>query len=403
MSSSNLISAPTSLTPLCNPWKWKDALTHIDTTNPISTSILGSTGSIGKYALDIARAHPGRFKIVALCAAGSNIPGLIEQILEFKPELVSVESAAVATQLRNQFPRLQIELGTAGSIMAAQAGKLVVAAISGVAGLKSTITALQNDAVVALANKESIVCGASILAKIKSGTLIPVDSEHSSLAQLLLGVTDITHVQSLTLTASGGPFLERDISTFASITPAEAIRHPKWNMGAKISIDSSTLVNKALEWFEAVYLFGISKVEIVVHPQSIVHACVSLQDGATLANLSYPDMKLPIGFAMGVGDRIPGLVKPLDLARLGQLSFLPLDAERFPAIPLAARALSLGVFGTCLYSLANEVAVERFCAETLSYPEIVQFIAKALSLIPSAPIESTESVEDLIEQVRSIT
>lgn len=387
---------------LCNPKKWSDARAFLAGTQRIDITILGCTGSIGRAALEIVREHPDRFKVVGLGCAGSNLAQFADQITEFGPRLISVESLSAAAQLASRFPKLQLAIGASGAVEVAKAGKLVIAAISGVAGLQSTVAALENDAIVALANKESIVCGVEILRKIRTGMLIPVDSEHSSLAQLMLGVTDIEHVSSLTLTASGGPFLNRDLSTFSSITLQEAIRHPKWRMGAKISIDSSTLVNKALEWFEAVYLFGFSQVNIVIHPQSIVHACVSLRDGATLANLSYPDMKLPIGFAMGVGDRFPGLVKSLDLTKLGNLSFMAVDEARFPSITLARDAIALEAFGTCLYSLANEVAVERFSRGELLYTEIVQFISKALSKLSFRPIHSIEAVENLLHQVRSL-
>jgi len=372
--------------------------------------VLGSTGSIGRSALDIVRRFPLRFKVVALSAGGTNEAMLAAQIKEFAPQFVAIADVHVAKRFAQEFPNISIEGGEQAVVRAAQHAEVVVAAISGVVGLKSTIAALKNGSVVALANKESIVCGAPIIASVlaanRQAAIIPVDSEHSSLAQLLLALPSAasaaSNVSSLVLTASGGPFLNRPIESFSEITLAEAVKHPRWSMGAKISIDSSTLVNKALEWFEALYLFALPKVEIVIHPQSIVHACVNLHDGALLANMSLPDMTLPIGFAMGVAERLSGLTKPLSLTEVSTLTFMPVDERRFPAIAVARAALSLGAFGTCVYSLANEVAVESFCRSKIPYTAIVPFISKALSKLKPVPINDTEAIQELLREVRAL-
>jgi 1-deoxy-D-xylulose-5-phosphate reductoisomerase len=393
--------------PLCNPHSWEKRLhEHRVSDKPTRLVVLGSTGSIGVSALEIARKFPDRFEVVALSSAGSRPDLLAAQVAEFKPKFVGVTDRKGAEALRGAFPTVEICDGENGSQEAAVRGDVVVAGISGVAGLSATEAALRAGLIVALANKESIVCGADILARAlrdnPRAMIIPVDSEHSSLAQLLLGVPDVSFVSSLTLTASGGPFLNRPLETFAAITPEEAVRHPRWSMGAKISIDSSTLVNKALEWFEAVYLFRVPRVEIVIHPQSIVHACVSLRDGAMLANLSHPDMQLPIGFAIGIGERMRGLVKPLDLATLGSLTFAPVDELRFPSIALAREAMSAGTFGTCVYSLANEVAVDRFCRYQIRYDQIVPFIREALQRCPSRALDERTAIEELFTQIRAL-
>lgn len=393
--------------PLCNPHSWEQRLReHRASGKRTKLVVLGSTGSIGVSTLEIVRRFPERFEVVALSSAGSKLDLLAAQISEFKPQFVGVTDRKGAETLRGGFSSVEICDGEGSSNEAAVRGDIVVAGISGVVGLSATEAALRAGLVVALANKESIVCGADILARAlrdnPRAMIIPVDSEHSSLAQLLLGVREESQVSSLTLTASGGPFLNRALDTFAAITPEEAVRHPRWSMGAKISIDSSTLVNKALEWFEALYLFRVPRVEIVIHPQSIVHACVSLSDGAMLANLSHPDMKLPIGFAIGIGDRMQELVKPLDLATLGSLTFAPVEELRFPAIAVARQAIAAGTFGSCVYSLANEVAVDRFCQRRIRYDQIVPFIGEALQRFPRRALHERAAIEELFSEIRAL-
>jgi len=307
-----------------------------------SLVILGSTGSIGRQTLEVVSSFPKRFKIVGL-AAGKNIKLLKKQIEKFKPQVVCVINKDCARVLKASiFSNVKILWGNKGyeEIASYPDVDLVVSAMVGISGLRPTLAALKAKKVVALANKEALVAGGNLIKKsIRfENQLLPIDSEHSAIFQLLLE-RDKNVLKRIILTASGGPFWEKDINFLKEVTPKEATHHPRWSMGAKISVDSATLMNKGLEVIEAMWLFdvGLEKIDIIIHPQSIVHSLVEFKDGVIFAQLSQPDMRLPISFAINFPERLPLTLSPLDLKGL-TLSFFPPDFERFPCLKLALKA-----------------------------------------------------------------
>ena len=373
-------------------------------------AVLGCTGSIGDSALQIARSYPQHFKIEAL-AAGSNIEKLSQLVREFRPNLVALadrQSDASGLEKLVQSYGGELLRGNSGvcELAAAACSDVVLAAIVGAAGLESTIAALQAGKTVALANKESlVVAGAlSLQAQQKSDAiLIPVDSEHSALFQAMRGAR-MAEVEKLWLTASGGPFLHTPISELSAVTPAVAIKHPRWKMGPKISIDSATLVNKALELIEAHWLFGVAaeKIDILIHPQSIVHSLIEFRDRVQLAQLSHPDMRAPIAYALGFPDgRLDRLLPPLSLAQLGKLEFEPLDSQRFVAPQLARSALARGGAMSAVFNYANEVAVDRFLRGKLRFTEIVALIEGALGHFDGVEAESLQELNQLEVEIRN--
>ncbi|MDA0999372.1 MAG: 1-deoxy-D-xylulose-5-phosphate reductoisomerase [bacterium] len=347
-------------------------------------SILGSTGSIGENALRVIEAHPDRFEVVAL-AAGRNWERLAAQARRFSPEVVSVASPIDAERLRPMVPAgVKVLFGEAGlfEVAAGQGADIVVSALVGAAGLKPTLAAIAAGAVIALANKEVLVMAGELVtsaAEAKGVPLLPVDSEHAGVAQAL-GDRPMSEVARFVLTASGGPFRERASATMTEITREEALCHPNWEMGPKVTVDSATLMNKGLEVVEARWLFGIppEQVDVVVHPQSIVHALVEFVDGSLLAQLSVPDMRIPIAQALHHPDRIPAEVPRLNLAEAGQLTFEEPDYERFPCLGLAKEALQEG--GTCpaVLNAANEVAVAAFLENGTGFMDIPAAVRAAL-------------------------
>lgn len=352
-------------------------------------SILGSTGSIGTQALECVARNPGSLGITAL-ACGNNIELLAAQIKKFKPGIVSVQGPDDADLLRNLIGHLpdppEIVHGSDGLIKVATWPGVtsVLNALVGAVGLPPTIAALRGNLEVLLANKESLVMAGSIIRSILKeghGSLVPVDSEHSAIYQCIGGnLGRLDEISRLILTASGGPFRELDIKEFDSITVEQALAHPTWKMGPKITIDSATMVNKGLEIIEAHYLFGLppEKIEVLIHPASIVHSLVEFHDGSMLAQMSYPTMQIPIQYALLGGIRRPANVKPLDLAKEGKLEFYEPDAEKFPAIDLARRALKLGGTASCVLNAANEEAVRLFLDGKINFPSITSLIRSAL-------------------------
>jgi len=350
-----------------------------------SLAILGSTGSIGVSTLEIVAAHSGRFQVVAL-TAGRNLNLFEQQVRAFRPEYVAVPDADDAATLKARLgaaaPR--IYSGRDGLIAcASQSGaQLVVSAIVGAAGLEPTLAAIEAGIDVALANKETLVAAGEVVmaAVARRGThLFPVDSEHSAIFQSLAGHRK-GDVRRLILTASGGPFRNRSLKELEQVVPADALAHPNWNMGRKITIDSATMMNKGLEVIEAHWLFDLpaDKIAVHIHPESIVHSMVEYIDGAVIAQLGIPDMKTPIALALSWPERLSLELPPLDLCRLGQLHFSEPDTGRFPCLDLAYRALRTGGTAPAVLNAANEIAVEAFLAQRLGFTDIPRVIGAVL-------------------------
>jgi 1-deoxy-D-xylulose-5-phosphate reductoisomerase len=348
-------------------------------------SILGSTGSIGVQALDVVSRSPERFAVVGL-AAGRNVDRLAEQVRTFRPLLVSVSDAAAAASLRERLGKdaPEIRHGEAGAVAVASLPEadFVLAAISGGAGLRSTAAAVEAGKPVGLANKESLVLAGELVmrrAAQKGIPILPVDSEHSAIFQSLAG-HNRAEVRRLILTASGGPLRALPADRLAMVSPAEALRHPNWTMGAKITIDSATLMNKGLEVIEARWLFDVppDRIDILVHPESIVHSMVEYVDGQVVAQLGVSDMRGPISYALCHPDRMALDLPPLDLARVGRLSFEAPDPARFPAFTLAYRALEMGGTAPAALSGADEGVVEAFLAGRCSFDAIARVCADVL-------------------------
>jgi 1-deoxy-D-xylulose-5-phosphate reductoisomerase len=344
-------------------------------------AILGSTGSIGKTTLEVVDAHPDRFRVVAL-TANRNTVALTKQVERYKPELAVLADGN--SQPAGLVDGTRIEYGAEAVLEAAAHPEvdIVVNALVGAVGLQPTLAALEAGKRLALANKESLVVGGPLVMRAlkESGAeLIPVDSEHSAVFQCLQGSRPES-VKRLVLTASGGPFRERDPLGLAHVTPEEALRHPTWDMGAKITIDSATLVNKALEVVEAHFLFGMpyERVDVVIHPQSIVHSLVEFHDGSVLAQLGYPTMALPVLYALTYPDRLPFEVPSLDLAEVGSLTFEAVTRGRFPAFELGRRAALDGGTAPAAFNAASEEAVAAFLDGQLPFPGIAEVIDRTL-------------------------
>jgi len=342
--------------------------------------VVGSTGSIGTQALDVVRAEPHRYRVVAL-AAGSSVEAVVAQAQEFRPDLVAVGDPGRAADVAARLPAgVEVVAGPEGLVAAATAAEVIVNAVVGFAGLPVTLAALAAGRRLALANKESLIAGGPVVARVRAtpgAEIVPVDSEHCAVHQCLRAAGGAGHVTRIVLTASGGPFRGRRRGELASVTVADALAHPTWSMGPKITVDSSTLMNKGLEVIEAHELFGLgyAAIDVVVHPQSIVHSFVELVDGTTIAQLSRPDMRLPIGYALAHPDRSGVAFGALDWASLRRLDFEPPDREAFPCLDLAYHAGRTGGSAPAWLNAANEVAVAAFLHGVLpwlSIPEVIQ-------------------------------
>ena len=348
-------------------------------------ALLGATGSIGDSTVEVVRHHPGRLAISTIGALGRNPEALLALAREFRPQLIAVVDPKVARDIRPALPPgVEIAAGPEALVAAATHPTVdkVVAAIVGAAGLPPVAAALAAGKSVALANKESLVVAGRLLTELAHANgveIVPIDSEHVALHQALRCGTR-TEVRRLVLTASGGPFLHRDPATFASIGREEALRHPTWSMGAKISIDSATLVNKGLELIEASHLFGVppEAIDVVIHPRSLVHSMVEFRDGSWMAQLSVNDMIFPIQYALAYPERWPNEFPRLALAELGTLEFLPLDNRRFPAVQMARAALAAGESAPAVLNAANEVAVHAFLDGRIGYTDILAIISDVL-------------------------
>lgn len=364
-------------------------------------SLLGSTGSIGTGVLDVVRRFPGHYAIAGL-AAGRNVELLSRQTLEFSPELLSVIDEEHADRLKALLPASyhgRIVWGTEGNIEVASlaSAAMTVSAIVGAAGLLPTLAAIEAGKDIGLANKETLVMAGKLVmaaARRKGIQLLPVDSEHSAIFQALEAGRK-EDVAKIILTASGGPFLATKEDELQRVTPDQALAHPNWSMGKKISIDSATLMNKGLEVIEARWLFDVpvDSIEVVVHPQSIVHSLVEFQDGSVVAQLGIPDMRIPIAYALSYPKRLPLALKPLQLSQCGNLQFLEPDYGRFPALSLAFAALRQGGVMPAALNGANEVAVEAFLDGRLSFPGIVTTVTRVLEKVPGG---SEDSLEDIL-------
>jgi len=374
--------------------------------------ILGSTGSIGTQALDIISRNPGRFRVVALAAGGGHPDLLARQAAEFGVAAVAVADPAAVPEVRaalqHHFSRTDRsppagmpEVLAGPDAVCEVAGwpcDVVLNGVTGAAGLKATLAALDAGRVLALANKESLIIGGPLVtSRAKPGQIVPVDSEHSTIAQCLRAGHE-SEVLRLVLTASGGPFRGWSRDRLTDVTPAQALAHPTWNMGPLVTINSATLVNKGLEVIEAHLLFGFSldRIDVVVHPQSIVHSMVEFADGATIIQASPPDMRLPISLGLAWPDRVAGAAPGLDWSTAATWTFEPLDDAAFPAVALAREAATLGGTAPAVYNAANEACVADFRGGRISFPRIVDTVARILSEHDVARAGVT-SVTDVLE------
>jgi 1-deoxy-D-xylulose-5-phosphate reductoisomerase len=371
-----------------------------------SVSLLGSTGSIGTQAVDVLCGQPDRFRVVAL-AAQSSTAVLLEQAARLRPDMVVIGEESLYATVRDGVPAgTEVLVGTPGLVAAARAADVVLNAVVGFAGLPVTMAALEAGKRLALANKESLIAGAPVVQKARrtpGAEIVPVDSEHCAVHQCLATVDGPTTVARLLLTASGGPFRGWTAERLASVTVADALAHPTWKMGPKITIDSSTLMNKGLEVIEAHELFGISydRIDIVVHPQSIVHSMVELRDGSTLAQLSNPDMRLPIGYALGWPDRSAVPFGALDWTNPATLTFEPPDRVVFRCIDLAYQAGVSGGSAPAWLSAANEVAVDAFLSGAMKWSSIADVVAETLESWGDEPVDQVESILAADEEARA--
>ena len=367
-------------------------------TPPRRVTVLGSTGSVGCNTIDLLERRPGAYQIEALTAQ-RNVERLAEQALRLRPRVAVIGDADFYAPLKQALDGSGIEV-TAGPEALVEAAQRptdwVMAAIVGAAGLAPTMAAVRQGVIVALANKESLVCaGALMMAEVRSNgaTLLPVDSEHNAIFQVF-DFERRESIERIILTASGGPFREFSLDAMATVTPEQAVAHPNWKMGEKISVESATLMNKGLKLIEAHYLFDLpaDQIEVVIHPQSVVHSLVAYIDGSVLAQLGSPDMRTPIAYTLGWPRRIGTPAARLDLAEIAQLTFERPDDGRFPALGLARQALKAGDGAPTILSAANEIAVHGFLAGKIGFLDIVRIVERALEKVPRNEITSLDDV-----------
>jgi 1-deoxy-D-xylulose-5-phosphate reductoisomerase len=374
-------------------------------------TILGSTGSIGVSTLDVLARHPDRYQVYAL-TAHSQMEQLAAQCIRFRPHIAvagSAHAARILSQLLcDEGLQIQVEFGEAALCAVASASECdtVMAAIVGAAGLAPTIAAAHAGKKILLANKEALVMSGQLFmdaVAASTAVLLPIDSEHNAIFQCLpqgyRQMDSESGVAKILLTASGGPFLTRDVNTLESVTPEEAVAHPNWVMGRKISIDSATMMNKGLEVIEAHWLFGApaDRIEVVIHPQSVIHSMVSYVDGSVLAQLGNPDMRTPIAHALAWPERVESGVKPLDITAIGRLEFHTPDLVRFPCLKLAYDALEASGTAPAIMNAANEVAVQAFLERRINFRTIDRLIARVMDKLPSMPVTA---IDALLEQDR---
>ena len=356
-------------------------------------TILGSTGSIGESTLDVVSRHPEKFRVFAL-AGHRQVDKLAAQCKQFRPEYAVVGDAGHAAELEKKLKQeginTQVLYGAQALIDVASADEVsgVMCAIVGAAGLPSALAAAQKGKTIYLANKETLVVSGALFmetARQNGATVLPIDSEHNAIFQVLprdyTGRLNEYGINSIILTASGGPFLNTDLSTFDSITPEQAVKHPNWSMGRKISVDSASMMNKGLELIEAHWLFNCppEKLEVVIHPQSVIHSMVRYRDGSVLAQLGNPDMRTPIAYCLGLPERIHSGVGELDFGALSALTFQKPDFNRFPCLKLAYQAMNAGGAAPCVLNAANEVAVAAFLDKRIKFTDIAKVVAHCLA------------------------
>lgn len=371
-------------------------------------ALLGSTGSIGTQTLDVVARFPDRLSVVAL-AAGRSIDLLVQQCKQFRPELCCVARPDDAARVREAVgdPKLRVVSGAQGLVEVATAdAELVVGALVGSAGLAPVVAALELGRDVALANKEVLVTGGPLvleLARRTGAKVLPIDSEHVAIAQCIAGHPRDS-VRKIWLTASGGPFRRASAEAIGAATPDQALKHPNWDMGAKITIDSATLMNKGFEVIEARWLFDlpVAQIGVLVHPESIIHSLVEFSDGAWLAQLGIPDMRIPIAYTLGMPDRLPLPDLPaLDLLSLGALHFEAPDLERFPALRIAFQALAAGGTAPAALNAANEIAVAAFLAREIPFTAIAETAEEVLEALPVLPGLSLAEICEVDERARA--
>jgi 1-deoxy-D-xylulose-5-phosphate reductoisomerase len=369
-------------------------------------AILGATGSIGTSTLDLVERDPERFEVVAVTAA-TNVEALADIARRTNARLAVISDERLLPELRERLAGTACEAsaGEGALVEAALSAELVVAAIVGCAGLRPVMAAVEAGRTIALANKEALVTAGELMtgAAARSGaTILPVDSEHNAIFQCLAG-SNKGSVSRIILTASGGPFRTASPQTMRDASPAEAVAHPNWSMGAKISVDSATMMNKGLELIEAYHLFGVpsERIDIVIHPQSVVHSLVEFADGSVLAQLGSPDMRIPIAYALAWPERMATPAQRLDLAAIARLDFEAPDLERFPALKLARDALEAGGAAPIVLNAANEAAVARFLAGSIGFTDIARLVRGALEDSKHAPPRSIEEVFEIDRLTRT--
>ncbi len=381
-----------------------------------SICILGSTGSVGESTLDVIRLHP-HYEVFAL-SAYNNVARMFAQCQEFKPQYAVLVDETAAGKLREMLANSPTQVLTGSKalleIVAANEVTTVMAAIVGAAGLEATLTAVRRGKKILLANKESLVMAGELFMNevaASGAVLLPIDSEHNAIFQCLPEATrqnnsgGIAGVRKVILTASGGPFLNLDLDKFSSITPAQACKHPRWDMGKKISVDSATLMNKGLEFIEACFLFALpaSKLEVVIHPQSIVHSMVEYDDGAVIAQLATPDMRIPIAYGLGWPQRITSGASFLDLTRESPLQFLKPDLQRFPCLALGIEAARQQGTAPAAINAANEIAVQAFLEQRLRFSQIPRVIEAVIAKIPCEAARSLDIIQAVDKEARILT
>ena len=367
-------------------------------TNTKRITILGSTGSIGKNTLDLVARTPDMFKVEAI-TANRDVNTLAQQAQKFQPKMAVIGDERLYKELKIQLKGTAIECATGPEGLkeaAARPSELVMAAIVGAAGLTPTLEAVRRGTTIALANKECLVSAGEIFTRevIENGaTLLPVDSEHSAIYQVF-DFDQVERIERIILTASGGPLRTFSLEKMSKVTPQEAVAHPNWNMGAKISVDSATMMNKGLELIEAHYLFPVKKstIEILVHPQSIIHSLVEYVDGSVLAQMGTPDMRTPIAFALAWPSRMSAPSPRLDLNKIGQLTFENPDESRFPALRIARESLEAGASAPTILNAANEIAVRKFLDGEIGFLDICQIVDQTLEKVDNISINTLEDV-----------
>ncbi len=371
-------------------------------------AIFGATGSIGASTLDLVRMHPAKFSVETLTANSSALK-LAKLAREFMPARVVIADEKYYLELKNALDGTNIEVLAGDQALIDVASihvDLFVAAIVGAAGLRPTLAAVRGGMTIALANKECLVCAGDLMmheVSIYGATLLPVDSEHNAIFQVF-DFEQPERVSKIILTASGGPFREKAVSELVNVTPAEAIAHPNWDMGAKISVDSATMMNKGLEMIEAYHLFPVrtDQIEVLIHPQSVIHSMVDYVDGSVLAQMGAPDMKIPISYCMDYPSRIETHAKKLDLASIGSLTFENPDLDRFPCLALAQDALKQGGAAPAVLNAANEIAVAAFLAENIGFNDISSVVSQTLSRLDMKAPQSIANLLDIDSESRNV-